>query len=423
MAISRGTSRDIPEGVARRRRSYVVLLCSMLIIVLGGAATLLWQVQQSEATRAANGNVVGPPSLPGSYIDSVFASAGSPMVGTGALIEQQSRLTNIDDAFALGVFFAETSYGAAGVGINCLNPGSVSGGRCGNSSFKYYASYSDAIVDWFNLIRNNYVGRGLTTVYAISNPYVGTSGASTWAAKVVGKMQQYQSETAPPPPPVTPTPTRESRHFDANATGWVPDQGTSQDSKHIVSGRETNKAEKPQTASLPVALRNSIIVGGLVLALVIACLGVALRRRKLVVVPQEISEPPAIFSAVPERSAPIEPVNLPEPIMASMPYHFASLSPSTKELERNANQFVASQGQSVPVAPLFGLSSASSASKNIIREPNTDAFEPVAMPTRGGGLLSRYRNTEMLNKQGVGARQAESDPDLVSLGGVQQRGF
>src|SRR5947209_6789839 len=106
MVTNRNASRSIPEVSRRRKRSYAVLLCSVLLIVMGGAATLIWQIQQGTATRAAGANVIGPPSLPAAYIDQVFAQNGSRMAGTGQLIENESRLTNIDDAFALGVFSA-----------------------------------------------------------------------------------------------------------------------------------------------------------------------------------------------------------------------------------------------------------------------------------------------------------------------------
>ncbi|GHO44247.1 hypothetical protein KSX_24100 [Ktedonospora formicarum] len=401
-----------------------MLLCSVLVIAMGGAATLLWQIQQSEATHAAYGNVVGPPSLPGSYIDSVLASAGSPMVGNGALIEQQSRLTNIDDAFALGVFSAETSYGAAGVGINCRNPGSVSGGRCGNSSFKYYASYSEAIVDWFNLIRNNYVANGMTTVYAISGTYVGTSGAPVWASKVINSMQRYQSQTAPPPPPVTPTPTRESRHYDSDATGLLPSQGFSQDTQHIMPGSEnrSEKEQQSQSESLPVTLRNGLVFGGLAIAFVVACLGVVLRRRKLTITTQELAEEQDSMGSL-HIPSPYVPAfagaaEAPEPAMASLSFNSMSLAPSTEDLGREAEQFVASHGQNMPIAPLFSLNS-----KGVVREPTTESLSPLATFSKGGGLLSRYRNAEALNEQQNGAKQVESDPRLVSLGDGRSQGF
>ncbi|EFH87793.1 glucosaminidase domain-containing protein [Ktedonobacter racemifer] len=426
MVTNRNTSRSIPEVSRRRKRSYAVLLCSVLLIVMGGTVTLLWQIQQGTATRAAGANVIGPPSLPAAYIDQVFAQNGSRMVGTGQLIENESRLTNIDDAFALGVFSAETSYGMAGVGINCLNPGSISGPGCG--SFKSYPSYSAAIIDWFTIIKNNYVlGRGLTTVYAISGPYVGTSGAGTWAAKVVNSMTRYQAQTAPPPPPVTSTPTRESRPFNEGPTGFFPAQSFSQDARHIVPGTEVpgRKNTQLQADGLPVALRNTIVAVCLLLSVAVFALGVMLRRRNSSVSIPEIEVQQAAFAVapplatVPQTPLPAEVFAAPSFVREAGAFQMVSLSPSTEELERDASQFVASQGQSIPIAPLFGLSAKSAAP----RERNTDEYVPLTGLRPGGGLLSRYRNTEALNSSSDGPSQRQSDPSLISVGSGQQEGF
>ncbi len=172
-------------------------MLSTLIILIGGGLTLLWQVQHAPQSRADGGSVVGPPSLPAATVNAILARVGSPMAGTGSVIEQASRQTNIDDAFALGVWWAETNDGAAGVGLADRNPGSVRGSVGYPSAFDgytIYPSYSAAIFDWFTIVEHRYVNRGLTSAYTISYPYVGTSGASTWAIKVVNLMIRYHAE-------------------------------------------------------------------------------------------------------------------------------------------------------------------------------------------------------------------------------------
>ena len=79
------------------------LLLSTSVILLGATITLLWQQQYSQRTQADSAYVVGPPTLPAATVNSILA--GTPMAGTGAVIEQASRNTNIDDAFALGVWW------------------------------------------------------------------------------------------------------------------------------------------------------------------------------------------------------------------------------------------------------------------------------------------------------------------------------
>src|SRR5262245_46559201 len=105
------------------RRSTLFLLLSTSIILLGTVITLLWQQQHRQQTHADSANVVGPPTLPAQTVNSILA--GTPMAGTGQVIEEASRNTNIDDAFALGVWWAETNDGAAGVGLSYRNPGGV----------------------------------------------------------------------------------------------------------------------------------------------------------------------------------------------------------------------------------------------------------------------------------------------------------
>lgn len=185
-----------------------VMTLSLAVILLGGGTALLYQVYQgSTASHASSDSVVGLPSLPASYVDAVFRRLGSPMVGTGQAVEEASRAENIDDAFALAVWWTETNDGAAGVGLADRNPGSVRGSvgyPSAYDGYTIYPSYSAAVTYWFSMMKRVYIDRGLTTVSAISHPYVGTSTSNLWAGKVIALMQTYRSE-APPPP--TPTPT------------------------------------------------------------------------------------------------------------------------------------------------------------------------------------------------------------------------
>ncbi len=151
-------------------------------------------------------SVVGKPSLPAATVDAILKDLRSPMSGTGQIVAQASQQTNIDDAFALAVWWTETNDGAAGVGLADRNPGSVRGSvgyPSAYDGYTIYPSYSAAIVYWFNMLKNMYVNRGLNTVYLISHPYVGTSSSPLWAGKVVALMLKYRGE-APSSPIVVP---------------------------------------------------------------------------------------------------------------------------------------------------------------------------------------------------------------------------
>lgn len=191
-----------------QKQIFRVLMLSLTILLVGGgiAAFCLWH-QGPTPGHASNDNVVGPPSLPAATVDAIFRRLGSPMVGTGQAVEAASRAANIDDAFALAVWWTETNDGEAGVGRADRNPGSVRGSvgyPSAYDGYTIYPSYTAAVNYWFPMLKRNYISRGLTTVSAIAHPYVGTSTSYLWAGKVTALMNRYRAEA--PPPASTPKP-------------------------------------------------------------------------------------------------------------------------------------------------------------------------------------------------------------------------
>ena len=268
----------------------------ILFILLSGSAALLWQIQhqqQSLAVSQDEGAVTGPPSLPAATVDSIFARLGSPMAGTGSVVEQASRATNIDDAFALAVWWTETNDGEAGVGLADRNPGSVRGSYGYPSAYDgytIYPSYADAIIDWFNVLKSRYISRGLTSVYSICYPYVGTASSLQWAYKVVNLMIRYRGE-APPPPTPTIMPTvnpvvRAHKEINQQVSTTPPPvqarQGLQQESaKPTRTLHSTSVQSAPLTQAERPLSRNSEIVLmtlGLLTALLIALIGLWLKR-------------------------------------------------------------------------------------------------------------------------------------------------
>lgn len=223
-------------------------LLSVLVIMSTGLLTLC--VQEQTDSRAAGSNVASQPTLPTAAVERILMRVGSPMVGTGATIERMARTTGIDDAFALAVWWAETNDGAAGVGINNRNPGSVRGSANypGDSAgYTIYPSYSAAITEWFYLLKNSYIARGLTSVYAISGPYVGTAGAADWAAKVMNLMAGYRQEAPQPVIPSGPVPQRLIAVHTALST-----QGT-----RMMQPGSAQQPQQPQRAMRAIENRNA----------------------------------------------------------------------------------------------------------------------------------------------------------------------
>src|SRR2546423_5551694 len=168
------------------QRLFQLFMLSTVIIWIGGGVALLWTNQQLHHNGQSAGaawdtgdvSVTGPPTLSAATIDSIFARLGSPMVGTGKAVEQASRQTNVDDAFALGVWWTETNDGAAGVGLAFRKPGSVRGRGCypsGSMGYTIFSSYTPPIIYWFLLLRNNYINPRFSTVYTIVPPHVSTT--------------------------------------------------------------------------------------------------------------------------------------------------------------------------------------------------------------------------------------------------------
>lgn len=289
-----------------QKRLLHVLTLSLVIMLAGGGIALLYQLsQQSTSSYASSDNVVGPPSLPASYVDAVFQRVGSPMVGTGKAVEAASRTYNIDDAFALAVWWTETNDGAAGVGLADRNPGSVRGSvgyPSAYDGYTIYPSYTDAVNYWFYMMKKVYINRGLTTVYSISHPYVGTSTSDLWAGKVVTLMQKYRAE-APPPP--TPTPTIAP---DLKRQG----QELSQDLQQQASGKSTyypqvTPVAQPKTATsgtqsaMSGSTRTMVVLLVLALAVFLAAWAWLIGRRASRLAPQ-----PAIAAATPTALSPWE---------------------------------------------------------------------------------------------------------------------
>lgn len=278
------------------------LLC-IVVGCIGGGVALLAQYQQGGTKAGASGasrsmpqygdmSVSGPPTLLAATVDAIFARVGSPMVGTGKVVESMARQTSIDDAFAMGVWWTETNDGAAGVGSADRNPGSVRGSvgyPSAYDGYTIYPSYTAAIVYWFNMLRNNYVNRGLGTVYTIARPYVGTTSYPLWAGKVINLIWSYRG-IAPPPPVVTSTPppkptitpaqqaiTRARNHkfttlqqslSDGKATP-IYSQGLSQETSPFPSTASSTS----DTATISGFVQNAVVLSGLLLAVIVLLVG------------------------------------------------------------------------------------------------------------------------------------------------------
>lgn len=352
------------------QRLFQLFMLSTVIILIGGGVALLWTNQQGHHTGqpvravsdAGDVSVVGSPTLSATTIDSIFTRLGSSMAGTGKLVEQTSRQTNIDDAFALGVWWTETSDAEAGVGLAYHNPGSVRGSvgyPSGAMGYTIYPSYSAAIVYWFNLLRSDYVNRGLSTVYAIGRPYVGTTSYPLWAGKVINLMFSYRG-IAPPPPAFTPTPRPKptidpsvvvanmARQYkerkltlvlQSRATSGLsalPGQGLAQE-----MSQQDTRGTPPDSPPLSGASELIIVLFGLLIALGIALYGLKLKvpvvnvKTESSQTGQQQVDAPLLLQSDGERPStdnlPVLPTNTGLPV-------YESFAPSTDNLSTTSEQ-------------------------------------------------------------------------------------
>jgi len=357
-----------------RRRSILFLILSTSVILLAGMTTLLLQQQHRQTTQADSSYVVGPPTLPAETVNSILA--GTPMAGTGTVIEEASRNTNIDDAFALGVWWTETNDGAAGVGLSYRNPGGVrssAGYAVGGGGYTIYPSYAAAINDWFDIVESRYINRGLTSVYTICNPYVGTSGATSWANKVYNLMIRYHAMAPAPTPtplPPTPTPTPKLRDWEQEQPVVIAHPKNTKQSPPIATPAKPKPVVVSSTIPSLMAKNQNLVLGmGLLGSVMLAGLGVVIRRRVPVSIPAASPSLPITTALAVDG---FNQLNVPPPLY-------------TDKLSPVSNHYTPSL-VTPEFEPLKAASEPATAPLKAASEPATAPMLAVS----GGGLLTRY---------------------------------
>jgi hypothetical protein len=126
-------------------------------------------------------SVLGGPSLSPDLINQVLSTASSPAAGTGQALYDLSIESGIDDAYALAVFGKESSFGKYGAGFDDHALGNIvcAGYPTCNGRFRWYLSWEAGYQDFYQLIKREYVARGLSTVEAITPVYAPSSENDT----------------------------------------------------------------------------------------------------------------------------------------------------------------------------------------------------------------------------------------------------
>lgn len=117
------------------------------------------------------------PSLSVAFINRVLSAYGSPAVGLGQTLYDQSVKTGIDDAVALGFFWHESTFGKYGVAAVTHSVGNIicaGATRC-VGRFRWYPTFQAGTNDWYALLAHEYVARGLVTLEQIIPVYAPAS--------------------------------------------------------------------------------------------------------------------------------------------------------------------------------------------------------------------------------------------------------
>src|SRR5205085_7256872 len=122
-------------------------------------------------------SVIGGPSLSSSFVDRVLATYGSPAVGLGRALYADSQQFHIDNVYALAFFLHESVFGTMGMAHYTRSLGNL---RCSGyvtclEGYRSYASWQTGAWDWFRLIKQEYLPRGLSTVQTIVPVYAPAS--------------------------------------------------------------------------------------------------------------------------------------------------------------------------------------------------------------------------------------------------------
>ena len=117
------------------------------------------------------------------FINSVLASAHSPAAGKGQTLYNDGVRFGVDPAFALAFFMYESSFGTQGLAqithsLGALQTPITPTCNCQPClGLRQYHFWEDGFVDWYNLIRNQYVNQwNLSTVDQIVPVYASAGG-------------------------------------------------------------------------------------------------------------------------------------------------------------------------------------------------------------------------------------------------------
>ncbi|MBX5448586.1 glucosaminidase domain-containing protein [Thermogemmatispora sp.] len=148
---------------------------------------LLWLIADPLALRGGSHYaVVGAPSVSANFIDQVLTAYESPAAGKGQALYADGIAYHIDPVYALAFFLVESRFGTAGVARVTHSLGNIRAlpGEASYEGYRRYTSWEQGFADWYRLIDEEYVARGLITIDQIVPVYAPATDSNDVAAYI-----------------------------------------------------------------------------------------------------------------------------------------------------------------------------------------------------------------------------------------------
>lgn len=114
------------------------------------------------------------------------------LAGKGSFIANLCIEKGVDPYLAVAIMLHETGCGSkcSNLARSCNNVGGQKGSpRCGNGSYKYYATLEEGITGFVTNLANNYYAKGLNTVEAIGSKY---AEGNSWPIKINSLIEKIR---------------------------------------------------------------------------------------------------------------------------------------------------------------------------------------------------------------------------------------
>ena len=167
------------------------MLAALLLIV---ALVMLAGMPQTPASKSAPvlsavadlSHVQGQNTISADLINQVLMAAGSPAAGLGQEVYNLSAQYGFDDAYVLGFFGHESSFGTRGVATATHSWGNIIGtpGYACLGRFRSYPTWRDGLIDFLLLLAHEYVAHGLVTLNQIIPVYAPSSDGNSVSAYI-----------------------------------------------------------------------------------------------------------------------------------------------------------------------------------------------------------------------------------------------